>query len=345
MFKRAALLVLLSVSIAGWSSCGSTSSHYVYATSASQVLAFREDPHSGVLTPVAGSPFATGNGARSAVLAPSKKFLYVANAADNDVALFTVSQGTLTEVSPRISTNGTPLFMAIDPAGAFLYVATTAPSNPISVFSIASSTGVLTAFGSSPTGVTATGMTLTPSGNFLFVASAGAPGSVSVFAVNAGVLSVVAQTTVGTNPVGLTTDSGGSFLYVANSLDNSISSFSIGASGTLTPVSSFADLSTVPVALLVDPSGKYLYVANTGSNNITAYTISSGALTVLSTSPFGGISAPSSIAVDPNGKYLLVGSQSSGGIAVYRLDASNGTLSSPATYSSGSSVTSIVVTD
>jgi 6-phosphogluconolactonase len=346
MFKRAALLVLLCVSIAGWSSCGgSTSSHYVYATSANQVLAFREDPHSGVLTPVPGSPFATGNGARSAVLAPSKKFLYVANSGDNDISLFTVSKGTLTEVSPRISTNGTPLFMAIDPAGAYLYVATIAPSNPISVFSISSSTGALTAFGSSLTGVTATGMKLTPSGNFLFVASAGAPGSVSVFAVKAGVLSIVAQTTVGTNPVGLATDSGGSFLYVANSLDNSISSFSIDASGALTQVSSFVDLSTVPLALAVDPSGKYLYVANTGSNNITGYTISSGALTVLSASPFGGISSPGSIAVDPNDKYLLVGSQSSGGIAVYRLDASNGTLSSPATYSSGSSVTSIVVTD
>ena len=348
MFKRAALLVLLCVSIAGWSSCGgSTSSHYVYATSANQVLAFREDPHSGVLTPVPGSPFATGNGARSAVLAPSKKVLYVANSGDNDISLFTVSSsGTLTEVTPRTTTNGTPIFLAIDPAGGFLYVATSSPSNSISVFSISSSSGALTTVGSPfPIGVSATGMKLTPSGNFLFVASAGAPGSVSVLAVKAGVLSIVAQTTAGTNPVGLATDSSGSFLYVANSLDNSISSFSIDASGALTQVSSFVDLSTVPLALAVDPSGKYLYVANTGSNNITGYTISSGALTVLSTSPFGGISSPGSIAVDPNDKYLLVGSQSSGGIAVYRLDASNGTLSSPATYSSGSSVTSIVVTD
>ena len=347
MFKRAALLVLLCVSIAGWSSCGSTSSHYVYATSANQVLAFREDPHSGVLTPVPGSPFATGNGARSAVLAPSKKFVYVANSGDNDISLFTVSSsGTLTEVTPRTTTNGTPLFLAIDPAGAFLYVATAAPSNSLSVFSISSSSGALTAVGSPfPIGISATGMKLTPSGNFLFVASAGAPGAVSAFAVTAGVLSVVAQTAVGTNPVGLATDAGGSILYVANSLDNPISSFSIDASGALTQVSSFADLSTVPLALVVDPSGKYLYVANTGSNNITGYTMSSGALTVLSTSPFGGISSPSSIAVDPNDKYLLVGSQSSGGIAVYRLNASNGTLSSPATYSSGSSVTSIIVTD
>ena len=347
MFKRAALLVLLSVSIAGWSSCGSTSSRYVYATSVNQVLAFREDPNSGVLTPVPGSPFATGNGARSAVLAPGKKFVYVANAGDNDISLFTVSSsGALSEVTPRTTTNGTPVDLAIDPAGAYLYAATASPSNSIAVFSISSSSGALTAVGSPfPIGVSATGMELTPSGNFLFLASAGAPGAVSVFAVKAGVLSVVAQTTVGTNPVGLATDSAGSFLYVANSLDNSISSFSIGASGALTQVSSFSDLSTVPLALVVDPTGKYLYVANTGSNNITGYTISSGALTVLSSSPFGGISAPGTIAVDPNGKYLLVGSQSSGGIAVFRLDASNGSLSSSATYSSGSSVTSIVVTD
>src|ERR1700716_2946790 len=100
-------------------------------------------------------------------------------------------------------------------------------------------------------------MMLTPSGNFLFVASSGAPGSVFGFKVNAGTVSFPSSTTVGTNPVGLATDSGGNFLYVTNSLDNSISSFSIGSSGTLTPVSSFADLSTVPLGLLVDPSGEY----------------------------------------------------------------------------------------
>src|ERR1700730_12105566 len=105
MFKRAAVLVLLCVSIAGWSSCGSTSSHYVFATSSNQVLAFREDPNSGVLTAISGSPFATGNGARSAVLSPSKKYLYTANSGDNNITLFTVSKGTLTEVSPRINTN------------------------------------------------------------------------------------------------------------------------------------------------------------------------------------------------------------------------------------------------
>jgi hypothetical protein len=86
MLKRAAELVLLCVSIAGWSGCGSTSSHYVFATSSNQVLAFREDPNSGVLTAISGSPFTAGNGARSAVLAPSKKFLYVANSGDNNIS-------------------------------------------------------------------------------------------------------------------------------------------------------------------------------------------------------------------------------------------------------------------
>src|SRR3981081_2647066 len=211
MLKRAVMLGLLCVGIVGWSGCGSTSSHYVFATSSNQVLAFREDPNSGVLTVISGSPFTTGNGARSAVLSPSKKYLYTANSGDNDISLFTVSKGTLTEVTPRMTTNGTPLFLAIDPAGAFLYVATSSPQNSISVFSISSSTGALIAVGSPfPIGVTATDMKLTPSGNFLFVASSGAPGSVSVFAVNAGVLSLAGAATVGTNPVGLATDSGGS---------------------------------------------------------------------------------------------------------------------------------------
>jgi 6-phosphogluconolactonase (cycloisomerase 2 family) len=189
-------------------------------------------------------------------------------------------------------------------------------------------------------------MKLDPSGNFLFIGSAGSPGFISVFSLNAGVPSPVAGAAAGGNPFGLAVDSAGSFLYVANNLDSSISTFSISA-GALTEISGSPvgeTLTSAPVALVVDPSGKYLYVANEGSSNISAYTISSGALTVLTNSPFGGVTSPNSIIADPSGKYLLVGSGSSSGtITVYRLDASTGTLTSLSSYSTGSTPTSIAV--
>ena len=48
------------------------------------------------------------------------------------------------------------------------------------------------------------------------------------------------------------------FAYVANAFDNTVSAYSIGADGSLTPVpgSPFAT-GTVPVSVAVDPSGDY----------------------------------------------------------------------------------------
>ena len=81
MLQKALVLVFVVASIASCISCGKTSSHYVYATipAADQVKAYREDPNSGVLTEIQGSPYPVGDGAHSAVLHPSGKFLYVAN--------------------------------------------------------------------------------------------------------------------------------------------------------------------------------------------------------------------------------------------------------------------------
>jgi 6-phosphogluconolactonase (cycloisomerase 2 family) len=88
MLKRAAAVFLVCVGIATWIACGSTSSHYVYATipAANQVQVYREDPNSGVLTALTGSPFTAGLAARSIVVHPSKKFLYVANSGESDLS-------------------------------------------------------------------------------------------------------------------------------------------------------------------------------------------------------------------------------------------------------------------
>src|ERR1700691_4960362 len=108
MLQKALVLVFVVASIASCIGCGQTASHYVYATipAANQVKAYREDPNSGVLTEISGSPYPVGDGAHSAVLHPSGKFLYVANPGqeENDISLFTIaSNGALTEVTPRTS--------------------------------------------------------------------------------------------------------------------------------------------------------------------------------------------------------------------------------------------------
>src|SRR5208282_5356316 len=141
--QKALVLIFIVASIASCISCGTTANHYVYATlaSANQVLAYREDPNSGTLVEIDGSPYPVGVGAHSVVSHPSGKFLYVANPGqlENDISLLDVaSNGALTEITPRtpIGPNASqPELLAMDPAGGYLYCMNTA-SNNISVFSI-----------------------------------------------------------------------------------------------------------------------------------------------------------------------------------------------------------------
>src|SRR5277367_3537384 len=135
MLQKALVLVFVVAGIAGCMGC-STSSHYVYATlpAVSQLAAYREDPYSGTLTELSGTPYTVGDGAHSVVIHPSGKFLYVANPGqgENDVSLFTINtDGSVTESGARTPVGSQPFVMAMDPAGNYLYVAN-ALSNDIS---------------------------------------------------------------------------------------------------------------------------------------------------------------------------------------------------------------------
>ncbi len=363
MLQKALVLFLVLASIAGFTGCGSTSSHYVYATIpvANQIVAYREDPNSGVLTQISGSPYSVGQGAISMVLHPSGKFLYVANpgiggTAENDISLFTIaSNGTLTEGTTRTSVApnaSQPQLLVMDPNGSFLYVMNTG-SNNISVFSIDSGSGALSQVAGSPIGIGAPplNMLLAPSGNFLYVSLASQPnGLIASYSVTAGQVALVGTaSTAGINPYGLAINGDGTYLYAANSTSNSIAVFTVDSSGLLTQVqgSPINDGYTDPVAMMFDPSGKYLYVANQVSNNVAAYSISSTGLpdaltTSTTTNAFSTESSPRFLVADPTGKYLLVGNQgASAGIQVFGV--SNGSLSALSTYNVGNTPSSIVV--
>jgi len=336
-------------------SCGKTTNHYLYAAipTASQILAYREDPNSGALTPLATSPFSAGPGVTSIVIHPSKQFFYAANSGENDISLFTIAAGgAITEVTPR--TNLTPLggtipaFLVMDPAGSYLYVGNSESRN-ILVFSIDSSSGALTVVGTATSlGITPLNMVLSPSGNFLFVTGGGSPSYIEVFSVNAGTLTLVQVQQTGTNPYGLAIDPAGSYLYTGNFTDNSISEFSITKSSNTVlaqlPGSPIGTTYSSPISLLVDNSGKYLYVASQGSAYISGYAIGTGGgLTLLTSSPFAANSQPSLIAIDPNGLYLFVGNQKTAAIESFSLTTSSGVLSEVGSYAVGNSPTSIAV--
>jgi 6-phosphogluconolactonase (cycloisomerase 2 family) len=355
MLKKAAALFLVCASMATWIGCGSTSSKYLYAAIpvTNQIVIFREDPNSGVLTQLAGSPVTAGQAVQALAMHPSGKFLYAANSGEGDVSLYTISTaGALTEVTPRTQVGVSPQLLAMDSAGAFLYVGNTGSFN-ISVFSISASTGALAPVPGSPfpMGVSPINMALSPSGNVLYVTGGGSlstSGNVQAFSVVQGVPQAPGISgspfLTGVSPYGLAIAPGGGFLYTGNNFDNSISEFTINADGSLTQLASspFGTQFGGPVALQTDKSGKYLYVANQASSNLAGYSIGSdGSLIALSSSPFGTAANPSTLAIDSNGKYLFVGNEKSPVIQSFSL-ATSGTLTSIASYGVPGTPTSIV---
>jgi len=116
------------------------------------ISAYAINPSSGMLTPVAGSPFGAGNLPFDVAVDPSGRFVYVTNVGSDDVSAYTInkSSGALTPVagSPFPAGSG-PLGVAIDPAGSYVFVANNA-SNNVSAYSIDSSNGALIQVAGSP---------------------------------------------------------------------------------------------------------------------------------------------------------------------------------------------------
>jgi 6-phosphogluconolactonase len=363
MLRKALALACAMAGLAACLSCGSTESHYVYATlsSANQLIAYREDPNSGVLTQIAGSPYSVGDGAHSVVIHPSGKYLYEANPGqdENDIWQFSIaSNGSLTvtgnpaSVAPYASQ---PTILAMDPGGNYLYVMNSG-SNNLSIFSIASGSGTLSQVPNSPfpIGCSPLNMQIAPSGSFLYLTcSSSTPttlGLIVGYSLNSGQPTIIgtATSTDGLNPNGLAIDPTGTYLYVANTGSNTIAIFSMGSTGALTELSGspFADIYNDPTALTLDPKGQYLFVANQSSNNVAVYSITNGVPTGLTTSTttfaFTAESKPSFIMVDPGGNYLFVGNTGSPpGVQSFQISAGN--LNPIYTYDTGNGATSIAV--
>ena len=360
MLKKAAALLLVCASMGAWLGCGSTSNRFLYAAipSSNEIVAFREDPNSGALIQLVGSPITAGPGVNAVAIHPSKKFLYAANSAvsPGNISLFTIaSSGALTESGTRTNAGTAPTLMVMDSAGAFLYVGNSG-SNDISVFSIDSSKGTLTPVAqqggaTAPIGLSPFNMQISPSGNVLYVTGQNllTQGYIEAFSVSNGVLATTAIAgspfLTGNGPFGLAIDSTGSHLYTANTLDSSISAFTIQSDGSLSLLSTTGQTTSASVSLFIDKSGKYLYVANRGSANLGGFSVGSdGSLTLLSSSPFATGAQPIFVTGDPGGKYLFVGNQSSPVIQSFSLDTGSGTLTSVGTYGVPGTPTSIAIT-
>lgn len=193
---------------------------------------------SGLLTPVAGSPFGAPNVAEIAV-SPSGSHLLAT--AGTDIRAFSISSiGALAPVGVAVPAGVNPKGIAITPGGGFAYVAAT---NVILGFSIGAD-GTLAAVGAPvPTGLAPDTLAISQDGRFVYVANGGPAGTVSAYEIGSnGSLTAVPGQPFAAGALSRGIDAGpGGRVYVADYVDpvagfSTASVFNIAADGALTQV-------------------------------------------------------------------------------------------------------------
>ena len=368
--------LVLSVLVFLFLSCGGSSRPagllLVISQGAADVTSYGIDLNTGSLSHINTAAAVPGNTTPTAIaLDPTGSFAYVTDQAtgggSGSISAYSVKRdGTLSSAGSTTATLLNPVALTIDKGGHFLFL-TNQGSNNVSVFSIGASASLTAVCPPNTTppcgfdsGVPATagsssaapsGVAITPSGNFLYVANQG-QNTVSGFKVNSspGFLTPVPGSpfAVGSSPRGLAIDPGGKYLYVANEGSNNVSAFTICAStlpscmavdGSLVQVAgSPFSAGLGPVSLAVDPSDNFLYVAATNSNQLSAYRLSpsTGALTPLTTPTESTGTNPTFVAIHPGGNFLYVPNSGSDSVSGFRLTTQSGVLTPLPTASTAS---------
>ena len=197
------------------------------------------------------------------------KYLYVVNGGNGTISQFSITQtganaGALTPLGTPIPTgNGTnsPLFGTTDVNG-HLYVGnfgdtvTDPTADSVSTYTIDPTSGQLSSAGADKviTGATQTINVLTdPTGKFIYVldqnaASSSSPGQ--VFAYNLDPATGLLTTQIGTaqptgaTPQGMAIDPTGALLAIDNNVSETISLYTVGSTGAVTPTSPIASVPT-----------------------------------------------------------------------------------------------------
>src|SRR6266566_464306 len=280
---------------------------YVSNTGTNNISGFSINTTTGVLTPVPGSPFATGGLGSffgiSLAVTPNGKFVYAGNTASGDISAFSVgSNGALTPIAGSpFSAGGSPDGIKVSPNGKFLGVALPF-SDSVAMFSISFS-GALASVPGSPFPQGGTGgadqaayVDMSCNSNQLFAAIGNLTQTevaVSTIA-SSGALSPIAGSPFAFAP-GVNSNVGilspkNRLLFVSNQDSNTITSLDVGANGSLVQVSGspFLDSGALdPNGMATNAEGTLLYVAN-GDNSVTGFSIdsSNGSLSPVPGSPF-----------------------------------------------------------
>ena len=293
----------------------------------------------GVLVPnTIAASVSAGVAPVSVTVDPLGKFVYVANLG-NGFTASTVSQytiGTNGALTPNtaaatVPAGIKPVIVTVDPSGKFAYVANRgirSNAGTVSQYTIGMN-GALTPNTSAATvaaGSFPYSVTVDPSGRFVYVANNG-DDSISQYTIgtNGGLTPLSPATVAGAaGPASIVVSAGAAavkavsrYAYGVNC--ETISQYTIGTNGALTPTAETNGTGQCPCSIAIDPSGKFAYVANSGDGDIVGtvsqYTIGmDGTLTpnASAATVTAGILHPSYITVDPSGKFAYVVNKENG---------------------------------
>ncbi len=313
------------------------------------------DATTGVLTPLAGDPAATGLSCPEFLTTdPAQKFLFVPDEGDDLLHVYTIaSAGTLTEVA------GSPYSqcvfqLAVDPSGKFL-IAPDFCNNNIDVYSIGSD-GSLTAVTGSPfsetSGNSPQTVLIDPTGQWVYVADVSdGPGTISAFALSsAGALTEIAGSPFpsGQDSYSITGTPDGKYLYTNNlgTAGSEILAYSVNTTtGALTALTTPA----YPGGNCwdsVDVSGSVLFTTDCAGGVFSSVIASDGSLTTATGSPATGGSSTWPVIGDPSGNFVYAGDDSSPGQIFAYVYTPAGVLTATASspFSAGTYIEGIVVT-
>ena len=264
----------------------------------------------GSLTFMSTASVLTGQEPTSITADPSGKYVYVVNSYDNTVSQYTIGvNGVLASMTTAsVVAGGSPSSVTVDPSGKYAYVSNES-NGTISQYTIGTN-GELTPMNPATVGALDPGsVAIDPTGKYAYVAVLYGAGNVDQYTIGSdGTLASTNSYISGQSPSSVTVDPSGKYVYTANAGDETISQYTIGTNGALTPMTPSAIYSGMgPESITVDPSGKYVYAVNFESNTVSQYSISAnGALTPMTPVTVGTWFFPTCVAVDPSGKYVYV---------------------------------------
>ena len=293
------------------------------------VYGFTISQTDGSLTATVPASFSVGASPTDVLVDHTGTYLYVINSAGADISGFTITPLTGVLVANNAATPpytpGSlapgPTYGTIDPANAYLYVPT--GDNNVSSFQITSNGQLSTPGTVSPVGGATSSLTnivINPSDKYAYVVdNSVTPSNIYAFQVGTGGAlgsAIGSAVTAGNTSFGMAIDPTSALLAVDNQFSDTISLFSIGSTGALTPLVP-ASTGAAPLFLAFDigtaaaqVAPAVVVTANKTTGDISAFTAASGVLTADPKAPYTGVAGNSQIGSSVTGSLFFTGSAS-----------------------------------